>query len=56
VEDIMPTTRKPRDQQEPKRRPDPAEKIRQGKTALNDEELTTISGGQQSNKRFTCIE
>ena len=38
------------------KRPDPAEKIRQGKTELNDEELTTVSGGQQSNKRFTCIE
>jgi bacteriocin-like protein len=33
-----------------------AEKIRQGKVELSDEELTKVSGGQQSNKRFTCIE
>jgi bacteriocin-like protein len=52
----MPTTKQPEATKQPKKRPDPALKIRQGKTELNDEELTTVSGGQQSNKRFTCIE
>ena len=40
----------------PKKGSGAAEKIRQGKVELSDEELTKVSGGQSSAKRFTCIE
>jgi len=52
----MPTTRKPKDLKEPKQRPSAAEKIRQGKVELSDEELTKVSAGQASHKQFTNID
>jgi hypothetical protein len=52
----MPTPRKPKEPKPQKPRPDVADKIRRGKAELRDDELTKVSGGVQSNKRFTCIE
>jgi hypothetical protein len=52
----MPTPRKPEDRKPPKQQPDAADKIRKGKAEIRDDELTKVSGGVQSNKRFTCIE
>jgi len=54
----MPIARKPKvptQPQKPQKRPGAAQKIRQGKVELTDEELTRVSGGQ-SPRRIVLIE